>query len=205
MIPSLRYVLAFVVNVALPALAYQLALGHQYGLPGALLISGLPVLAWMILDLALFRHFDALSTLVLTSIALSLLVLVSKPGRWLLEASDPLVSGVIGALFLLSLAFERPLVFYLGRSTLSRERLGRENEFDLHWQTRPALVKSIRLMTLVWGLGLVSETAVRLTITTLVTDQSEQRLSTFVRYGFYGALLAWTFLYRRVYIQRQAQ
>ena len=110
MIPSARYALAVVVNVLLPAAAYRLALPH-YGLLGALLASTVPLLAWMAIDLLRFRHFDALSALVLASIAMSLLILVSAPMQWLRSTREPLVSGVIGLFFLLSLPLRRPLVF----------------------------------------------------------------------------------------------
>ncbi|MFP6562056.1 VC0807 family protein [Paraburkholderia sp. B3] len=200
--PSARYVLAFVVNVALPVAAYWMAIG-TYGLRGALIASSLPVLVWMTIDLVRFRHFDALSAIVLAGIALSLLVLLSGPPRWLREARDPLVNGMIGLLFLLSLAFKRPLVFYLGRSTLSRQRAGRENEFDEMWQTHPTLVKSIRLMTAVWGIGLVSENIIRLWISSYMTNPQADRLSTIIRYTVYTGLTAWTIFYRRVYLKRQ--
>jgi hypothetical protein len=200
--PSARYVLAFIVNVALPVAAYWMAIG-RYGLLGALIASSLPLLAWMAFDLARFRHFDALSAILLAGLALSLLVLLSAPPRWLREARDPLVNGMIGLLFLISLAFKRPLVFYLGRSTLSRQRAGRENEFDEMWRTRPALVKSIRLMTAVWGVGLVGENIIRLWIASYMANPSADRLSTILRYTVYTGLTAWTIFYRRVYLRRQ--
>lgn len=204
MIPSARYALAFVVNVALPAAAYRIGYAH-YGLPGGLIASTLPLLAWISIDLVRFRHFDALSALVLASLVLSLLVLVSGSARWLGEAREPLVSGIIGVLFLLSLPMDRPLVFYLARSTLARERSGREREFDTVWQTRPALVKSIRLMTAVWGLGLVGENVLRLWMTCCMAGQNGHRFSDFVRYATYAGLTAWSIVYRRVYIKRQEQ
>jgi hypothetical protein len=204
MVPSARYGLALAVNVALPALAYRITIGHL-GLVGALAVSALPVLAWMLIDLVRFRHFDALSALVLAGIAMSLLVLLSGAGRWLSEAREPAVSGVIGVLFLLSLFLDRPMVFYLARSTLSRERQGREIEFDAMWQSRPALARSIRLMTAVWGVGLVCENLARLGITICLTEPDAGRLSTCVRYVTYAGLTIWTIVYRRQYIMRQPQ
>ena len=202
MIPSARYALAFVVNVALPVLAYRIGYVH-YGLPGGLIASAIPLLAWISIDLVRFRHFDALSAVFLAGIAMSLLVLVSGASRWVGEAREPLVSGIIGVLFLLSLLMDRPLVFYLARSTVARERSGREREFDMMWQTHPALVKSIRLMTAVWGLGLVGENVVRLWMTCCMAGQHGHLLSAFVRYGTYAGLTVWTIVYRRIYIKRR--
>ena len=204
MIPSARYAFAFIVNVALPAAVYQIALPH-FGVPGALAASALPLLAWLGIDLVRYRHFDALSALVLAGIVLSLLILATEPARWLRDAREPLVSGVIGAFFLLSLPLERPLMFYLGRSTLSREHSGREREFDRMWQDRPALVKSIRLMTVVWGVCLVAENAARIWLTCCMAPESGERLSLILRYATYAGLTAWTIVYRHRYLKRQPQ
>lgn len=202
MIPSLRWVFAIVVNVALPALAYHLAFA-RYGVTGALIASSLPLLAWLTVDILRFHHFDALSALVLAGIALSLLILESDAGRGLREAREPVVSGAIGTLFLVSLALKRPLVFWLARSTLAREQHGRELEFDAMWSTRPGLVRSIRLMTVVWGIGLVMENVIRLWIVIDSNGVDAAPLSNAIRYAVYGALAGWTIVYRRLYLKRQ--
>lgn len=202
MIPSRRYVVAFVVNVLLPTAAYHVALPYV-GLTGALLASALPLVAWMGFDFVRFRHVDALSAVVLAGIALSLLILVSQPAAWLSAAREPLVSCVIGVLFLCSLLLGRPLVFYLARSTLSREREGREAEFDAMWASRPALARSIRLMTAVWGIGLVGENVVRLMIAAMLGGDDPHWLSSCIRYVTYGGLTVWTIAYRRFYLKQQ--
>ncbi|SAK43590.1 putative membrane protein [Caballeronia hypogeia] len=200
---SARYVIAIVVNVALPALAYRIAIGH-FGVVGALIASALPLVVWMTFDLTRYRHFDALSGIVLAGIVMSLLVLLSGADGWLRNSREPAVSGVIGMFFLLSLFLDRPLVYYLARSTLSREQQGREADFDDRWATRPALARSIRLMTAVWGAGLVGENLARLWITLHLPDTDANRLSTFVSYATYAALTVWTMFYRNRYIKRQA-
>jgi hypothetical protein len=199
MIPSLRYAAALVVNVLLPTAAYRVALPHV-GLIGALLASTLPLIAWMGFDFLRFRHVDALSAVVLAGIALSLLILVSQPTDWLRAVREPLVSGVIGVLFLGSLALRRPLVFYLARSTLSREHSGREIEFDAMWTERPTLARSIRLMTLVWGVALVGENVLRFWIASLTGDPPHW-LDSCIRYATYGGLTVWTIAYRRRYLK----
>ena len=62
-----RYLSAMVINVALPWLAYRLALPH-WGTTGALAASAAPLIAWIAWDLYHSRHFDALSAIVLAGI-----------------------------------------------------------------------------------------------------------------------------------------
>jgi hypothetical protein len=114
------------------------------------------------------------------------------------------VSGAIGMLFLLSLLLRRPLVFYLARSTLARERRGRDLEFDEMWRTRPTLARSIRLMTTVWGVGLVAENAARLWVAGEAAAAVAEPVSSAISAAAYIGLTAWTILYRRYRIQARA-
>jgi hypothetical protein len=193
----LRYVSALVINLLLPWLVYRLA--HAYWrMPEALLASTLPLLAWMIWDLARHRHFDALSALVLAGIVLSVLARAVPGAPRKLSLDEPLVAGMTGVAFLLSLTLPRPAVYYLARSTMARESLERASEFERDWHEQPKLAARIRNMTLVWGIGLIMENAVRTTIVLHgASDPHSIFASNMVRYGCYSALMLWTFWYRR--------
>ena len=192
-----RYLSALCINVLLPWLAYRLAYPH-WGQPGGLLASAVPLLAWMAWDLARHRHFDALSANVLIGIVLSLAPMAITGASQNLALDEPMVSGMIGVAFLVSLALPRPMVFYMARSTLARESVKWASEFEQEWRERPKLVHRIRIMTLVWGIGLIAENALR----TLIVWRSEGDPhsvveSNVLRYGFYGGLMLWTIWYRR--------
>jgi hypothetical protein len=192
-----RYFSALIVNVALPWLAYRLAFPH-YGQPGALVASALPLIAWMSWDLLRYRHFDALSAIVLAGIALSLIAMAAGGGPHMRALEDPMVSGMIGVSFLLSLALPRPLVFYLGRSTMAREDHRSVERYEKQWRERPALVAYIRFMTLVWGLGMTGENILRTLIVWQWPSNPHSALASEVlRYGVYAGLTVWTFWCRR--------
>ena len=195
--PRLRYLSALLINVALPWLAYRLAFPH-WGQLGALIASALPLLAWMSWDLLRYHHFDALSALVLVGIVLSILArLIGGDARMQL-IEDPMVSGMVGASFLASLALRRPLVFYLARSTMSREDPRSAESFEKHWRERPTLAAYIRLMTLVWGLGMTGENILRSAIVLQWPNDPRSAIaSTALRYGVYAGLTLWTFWLRR--------
>jgi len=195
--PRLRYFTALFVNVALPWLAYRLAFPH-WGHAGALSASALPLIAWMTWDLLRYRHFDALSAIVLVGILLSLAAVTLGGNKLEAAVEEPMVSGMVGASFLVSLAFHRPLVFYLARSTMSREDHRSAESFEKHWRERPVLAAYIRLMTLVWGLGMTGENILRSAIVwQWPGDPRSTLVSEILRYGVYAALTAWTFWCRR--------
>jgi hypothetical protein len=200
----LRYLSALIVNVALPWLAYRLAFPH-WGQAGALATSALPLIIWMTVDLLRYRHFDALSALVLAGVLPSLATrLIFNDARMQL-IEDPMVSGFIGIVFLASLTLRKPMVFYMARSTMAREDHRSAELFERHWRERPTLAAYIRLMTLVWGVGMIGENIVRSAIVLQWPNDSRSAIaSTVLRYAVYAVLTAWTFLIRRR-IKRDAQ
>lgn len=192
-----RYLSAMVINVALPWLAYRLALPH-WGTTGALAASAAPLIAWIAWDLYHSRHFDALSALVLAGILPLLAWALIDQGEHRRALEDPMVSGVIGVAFLLSLLLRKPMVYYLARSTVSRESLEDVERFECHYRERPKLVAQIRRMTVVWGIGLTAENAARYWVVTNLSDaQLALHISTALRWGVYGSLTLWTLWTRR--------
>jgi hypothetical protein len=111
---------------------------------------------------------------------------------------EPLVPGMIGLAFLVSLALPRPLVFYLARSTQTREDPHSARDFEQRWRARPVFAGYIRLMTLVWGLGMIGENLLRMLVVWHWPDDTRAVFaSEAIRYGVYGALMLWTFWCRR--------
>ena len=183
------------VNLLLPWLAYRVALPH-WGTIGALYASAVPPVAWSLIEFARSRRVDALSALVLLGIALSLTLMVLGGSPLLLLLRESLVSGAIGVVFLLSLAFQKPVVFYLARATVAREHENGEERFETLWRERPNLRSSIRLMTLIWCVGLSAETLLRTWLAWHWPIERYLIISPFISYGIYGGLMLWTIWYR---------
>jgi hypothetical protein len=194
-----RYLSALVVNLVLPWLAYHFAFPH-WGYVGALLASALPLLAWVTWDLVRLRHFDALSAVVLAGIALSLVAMVFVDWPAMHAAGDPMVSGMIGVAFLVSLLLPRPILYYLARSTFARESANGAIRFERRWRERPELAGMIRHMTIVWGVGLIVENVMRSWVALTWADPQHATIaSELIRYVVFGGLMLWTVWYRRSY------
>lgn len=193
--PSRGLLLELGVNLLGPWLVYRLCL-PWLGEFGALVASGIPPAFWALTGLARARRLDALSLLVLLGIALSVAASLLGGEPRLLLLRESLVTGAIGLAFLVSLALGRPLVFYLARATLARESAEGAESFEAAWRARPGLVRSIRLITLVWGLGLCAEFALRAWLVMRLPIERVLVVSPLVGYSAYGALVAWTLWYR---------
>ncbi|MBN3804864.1 hypothetical protein GXB81_17670 [Paraburkholderia sp. Ac-20336] len=190
------FVLELVANFLLPWLAYRLAL-PRLGETGALIASAVPPLVWSAIELARFRRVDALSAMVIAGIVLSVAAMALGGSPRMLLLRESLVSGAVGVALLLSLPMRRPLIFYLARATVAREMEGGAARFEALWRERPGLAPAIRTMTLVWGLGLTGETALRAWMALTWPIGRFLIVSPFIGYGIYGALALWTLWYRK--------
>ncbi|MFT4069652.1 VC0807 family protein [Paraburkholderia sp.] len=190
------FVLELAVNFLLPWLAYRLALPHV-GETGALIASAVPPLVWSAIELARFRRVDALSVMVVVGIVLSVAAMALGGSPRMLLLRESLVSGAVGVLFLLSLPMRRPLIFYLARATVAREMEGGAAHFEALWHERPGLAAAMRTMTLVWGVGLSAETALRAWMALTWPIERFLVVSPFIGYGIYAGLTLWTLWYRK--------
>jgi hypothetical protein len=103
------------VNIVFPWLIYveaQPAIGRVH----ALMASMLPPIAWSLIRFAVKRRVDALSIIVVAGIALSLIAFIGGGSFRVLELREHLIMGVMGLVFLGSLAIKRPLLSVLVRS-----------------------------------------------------------------------------------------
>jgi hypothetical protein len=194
-LPRAGLLLELAANLLLPWLVWRLAL-PRVGETGALYASAAPPLVWSMVEFVRTRRVDALSLLVLGGIALSLVMLALGGDARILLVRESLAAGVIGLSFLVSLAFRRPLIFYLARATDAREREGGAARFEGYYEASATLRASLRLMTLVWGVGLTGENALRCWLAWHWPVERYLVVSPLLGYAIYGGLTAWTFWFR---------
>lgn len=190
-------------NLFLPWLVFTItepAHGELY----ALIASSFPPVAWSVGELFLHRRLDALSTLVLGGIVVSVLAMVLGGDARILLVRESLISGLIGAAFLVSLLTGRPLVFYLARATMLRQNGQEGRERFNAWSQSAIVHHGLRVMTLVWGIGLTFEAGLRIWAALEWPPARFLALMPPAGYAFAAALTLWTFWYARKLRQRAA-
>jgi len=188
-------VLEALVNVALPFAVFTLA-SPRIGQVDALLASSVPPMAWSVAEFARRRRIDAVSMLVLTGIAFSLLAFFGGGGFKALQLREKLVTGLIGLVFLGSVAIGRPLIYVLAKATISRTSAVKAAAFASLKDDRP-FRGAILVMTLVWGFGLVADCAASIVLTYLLTPAQLLIVGPVLGYGVIGLMTAWTIWYAR--------
>ena len=188
--------LEILINFAAPYVIYSY-FKPKLGDVHALMASSAPPIAWSVIEFVRRRRVDALSVLVLAGIALSMLAYLGGGGVRFLQLRERLVTGAIGLVFLGSAAIGRPLIYYLARATMLRRNQAAEAEEFEGLRDNPFFKRTMRVMTLVWGAGLVTECAVATTLVFALTIKQFLLVSPVVGYTVGGALALWTFLYAR--------
>lgn len=140
-------------NVVLPFLIF-VQVSPALGQARALMIASVPPIAWNAAELARSRRFDALSLLVVATLALSIGALAGGGSARALQLRQHLVNAVLGLAFLASAAIGRPLTHYVGQAQQAR-RTGQGSDAG------PAPDRTAMMTTLIWGFGLAGQSPCR--------------------------------------------
>ena len=191
----LRVVPELFANFLAPYLVFQ-ALDARFGDKWSLIASALPPLLWSGVELARTRRLDAISVTVVSGILLTVGVTFMGGSARLIQIRDALVTGAIGVMFLGTLLLEKPMIFYLARATMARNTVEGESEFEAIW-LRPGVPRVFRVLTAVWGAGLILQTGVMCYLAWIWPINRYLLLSPYISYGIFGLLMAWSLWYRR--------
>jgi hypothetical protein len=116
-------------------------------------------------------------------------------------------TGGYGAVCLLSLLFPRPLMFVIGRHFVAGNDPVRAAQYNASWQF-PDVRASMRLITLVWGIGLLGEFVIRLVLIYTLSTAQVLAYSSIILFIITVLLIAWTVRYgvsrsRKAALRRQ--
>lgn len=182
------------VNFVIPYVIYIGAVAH-IGEVHALLTASLPPILWSGIEFARNRRVDAMSILVLAGIVLSLLAFVGGGSVRFLQLRENLVTGLISLVFLGSAAIGKPLIYQLARAGQLRKSQSGAQELARLRASNPHFRRSMTVMTLVWGFGLLVETVVACALVFHMSIPHYLILSPILGYGAMGGLALWTYWY----------
>jgi hypothetical protein len=187
---GLKTGLEVVVNFVLPYLIYSYASGHIGPAP-ALMAAGAPPVLGSVVQFIRERKLDAISILVLSGIALSLLAFAGGGGVKFLQLRENLVGGLVGLVFLGSAAIGRPLIYQLAKAGAQR----RAKRADLVEALKDdvGFRRAMTATTLAWGVGLLAVCALNCVLVFTISIKLFLLVSGPISYGLTGVLTAWTF------------
>lgn len=190
-------IISLVINGAIPLLIYWvLTNSTTLSQFAALIISGIPSLIESLVGIVRRRRIDLLAGIVLTAIGVGLIITIlgGDPKIYLIRESFFTVT--FGLAMLGSLLLPRPMMFYISRHFSSGNNSAGVARFNTFWQDR-RFRRSMRVMSAVWGVGLLLEAAIRVFLVITLSVTQFLAVSPFVIYGIIALLIIWTFRYGR--------
>ncbi len=134
------------------------------------------------------RRFDGFAAFMLAEFGLGLgLALVTGDTRFLV-AKDSFSTGAAGLIFLATCVIGRPMVWHAA----ARFQPAARAELERRWDTDPGFRRAFRVLTLVWGAGLLIESVVRVVVAYTLHVDTAAGLSLVLRIVTTGLLVLWT-------------
>lgn len=189
----------FLVDILCPVLAFQL-LRHIFPgmpVPAVFALCGIFPALSCLTCLVYWHHSDILGLSILAAI------LISSTAGWCGAREVmlfPITTGIIGVLFLLSLFFTRPMIFYIGRQLTTRSNATWIADFNASWYV-PAVQAVLRFLTLIWGAGMTLEFVVQMILSYTLSASNFPLVSMLLKSVIFIGLVIWTV----IYIHRQSQ
>ncbi|HEX5348532.1 MAG TPA: VC0807 family protein [Pseudonocardiaceae bacterium] len=110
-------------------------------------------------------------------------------------AKDSVGTAVAGLIFLGTCVVGRPMTFYAAqRFSATSEK---QTWWNIKWQTSPGFRRGFRVMSMVWGVGLLIEAAMRIPLIYVLPIHVMVGLSTVLQAAVFTLLIAWTMWYAR--------
>jgi hypothetical protein len=165
-VPSVKELLPSIIGGAIvPLIVYNLVRRHVHSDADALIIAGCFPTAWILFEFIRKRSVDMIGVIVLFGFAVGVITSTLLGGNaYVLKARDSAFTALFGLACLFSLVVaDRPLIFYVGRFLSAGNDPVRIAAFDgLH--DLPTGKRTFRILTAVWGIGLLVEASTRLVL-----------------------------------------
>jgi hypothetical protein len=193
---SLRAVAPVLIrDILLPYGVYYVLHKRGVGNVPALAAGGAVNVFFTLTGLIRKRRIGMLGLIVLVTFVLGIAAsYVTGDARFAL-AKDSVLTGGVGLAFLLSLLAARPIMYVMIRQLLTEGDPARAAELDRRWEASPGFRRRQRLMTGVWGGGLIADAVIRVIVISMVSVSTAAAASTVILLATFAILIAWTRLW----------
>jgi len=190
MVPNVRRLLPqLLIAGVLPIIGYSLLRPHV----GSDATALAAVMVFPLADIAIERRrhggFEPIGLISLVGIAVGLVGAVLLHGNaTLLKLRESMLTGVFGLVCLASLLAARPAMFYMGRAFATGGDPTKADDFEVLW-VMPGAARRFRVVTAVWGVGLLGETVLRTVLALTISTERFLEVAPIVGWVVIGALI----------------
>jgi intracellular septation protein A len=188
-------VMTLLINGAVPFVVYEVLSSRMSSIAALSVATVIPLID-NLFSLIKHRKLDVFAVFMLVSFLLGIFMLTIGGSERLLLVRESFVTGILGLIFLASLLFPRPLIYYFAIRFMVGDDPEKTSAFSGNWQYAYFRF-ALRFITIVWGIALIGEAAVRSILVFKLSVAQFLAVSNFVLYGFIGAAILFTVVYRR--------
>ncbi len=187
---------SFLFNIVLPFVGFQVLRHEHVSTVTALIMVAIFPLAATLYGFIRTRSGDIFSIMALVFIVAGITSSVIIGNARFILIKESFFTGLFGLVFLGSLLRDRPLGFYFGRRFASQGERARMEYWDSLWQY-PQFRHSQRVITAVWGVGLIADAAIRVLLVFVLSVTAFMIASQILFFGIFIALFMWMMAYAR--------
>ncbi|MDS0136261.1 MULTISPECIES: VC0807 family protein [unclassified Amycolatopsis] len=163
--PRLALFASAAFDLIVPLAVYYILRQNGVPLLTAAIIGGIVPVVRTVYVFARYRKIDGLGLFMVTMMVIGTAVsLISGDARFFF-AKDGWLTAMFGIWMLITLFFEKPFFLHAGVSIARTKRGGAGAEvWERRWDTEPRMRHGLRLLTVVFGVGMIVDAVVRVVL-----------------------------------------
>lgn len=192
-------IISILINAILPLITYKILINHISSSITALIISTTIPIIDNIYHIIKEKKIDIFASLIILGFIVGIISMLFSGSQKLLLIRQSYITAVIGILFLISMFFPKPMIYYLAKKFInSQDKYAKNNKSTIDEKCKnPHFRFSMKFLTFIWGICLVLEAVCNISLVFILSVSKYMLISPLVSYGFIGCATFITFFYRK--------
>lgn len=192
-------IISILINAILPLITYKILINHIPSSITALIISTTIPIIDNIYHIIKEKKIDIFASLIILGFIVGIISMLFSGSQKLLLIRQSYITAVIRILFLISMFFPKPMIYYLAKKFInSQDKYAKNNKSTIDEKCKnPHFRFSMKFLTFIWGICLVLEAVCNISLVFILSVSKYMLISPLVSYGFIGCATFITFFYRK--------
>ncbi|MDO4534329.1 MAG: VC0807 family protein [Clostridium perfringens] len=192
--------LSILINAILPLITYKILVNHMPSITALMISTTIPVID-NIYHIIKNKKLDILATFIILGFVVGIISMLFTGNQRLLLIRQSYITAVMGIVFLVSMLFPKPIIYYFADKFLNPPNKNNEGKnsksiIEEKWKN-PRFRFSMKFITFVWGTCLLLEAICNISLVFVLSISEYMAISPFISYGFIGCAFFITFAYRK--------
>ncbi|MCH5583569.1 hypothetical protein MK805_01110 [Shimazuella sp. AN120528] len=181
--------ITILVNIFLPYLIYTLLEPHMSSVSALIIAACVPLLD-SVYSLITIKKVDAFSGFIFLGLVLGIIAAVIGGDERFILLRESYITAILGGVFLVSLISSKPIIYHFAmRFSPNKDMIAKR------WEENEGFRKSFRLMSFVWGSGMILITIIQVILVYTISIPAFLIASQIVQYGIMGIMIFWNVRY----------